>query len=389
MEGPYDYVPPNYWYEDTERGGAFGFASEICPGPAVPPLASLKKMLPEENHWPVDDVWNFHAGGQEFHNIDSFHQALVQRFGPVESIQDFAEISQLMTYEAQRSMFEAYTVNRPRSTGVIQWMLNNSWPSLIWHLFDYYLHPGGGFFGTKKACEPLHLSYAYDSRTIYCNNEYRKAFEGRFQLRIWNIEGESLYVKDGDIHLQSRGVIPLFQLPSFSSLGIDDSVIFVDLRLFDEGAKEVSSNFYWVPAAQDRLDHSKGMWMATPVLEFANLKELRSLPPAAVELRVGPKEKDGRIPVHLKNVGETIAFFIEIIVEETSNGKPILPVLWEDNYISLTPGEVRQIGVRVPAFEGLDWRIRIKGMNLASTQTVPLVMELPPNTLGISARGGA
>ena len=54
-----------------------------------------------------------------------------------------------MNYEGIRAMFEAYSRNKYSSTGVIQWMLNNAWPSNIWHLYDYYLRPGGGYFGAK------------------------------------------------------------------------------------------------------------------------------------------------------------------------------------------------------------------------------------------------
>ena len=59
-----------------------------------------------------------------------------------------------MDYEGERAMFEAYARNKFASTGVIQWMLNNAWPSLIWHLYDYYLVPAGGYYGTKNANEP-------------------------------------------------------------------------------------------------------------------------------------------------------------------------------------------------------------------------------------------
>ena len=54
-----------------------------------------------------------------------------------------------------------------RSTGVIQWMLNNAWPSMIWHLYDYYLRPGGGYFGAKRAMEALHPIYGYDDHSIW------------------------------------------------------------------------------------------------------------------------------------------------------------------------------------------------------------------------------
>src|SRR5205823_2592793 len=106
MEGPYEWVPPNYWLEDTARGGAFGFATEICPGPAVPPIESLRKMLPPDHLWPIDDVWNFHAGGQEFHNIRAFTAALNARYGEAQTVDEFAERSQLMTYEGERALFE-------------------------------------------------------------------------------------------------------------------------------------------------------------------------------------------------------------------------------------------------------------------------------------------
>ena len=59
MRGPYDYTPPDYWLADTAKfGGAYGFATEISPGAAVPPLSSLRKMLPAEHVVPDDPVWN-------------------------------------------------------------------------------------------------------------------------------------------------------------------------------------------------------------------------------------------------------------------------------------------------------------------------------------------
>ena len=76
-----------------------------------------------------------------------------------------------MAYDGERAMFEAYGRNKYAATGVIQWMLNNAWPSLIWHLYDYYLVPGGGYFGTKKAMEPLHVQYDYDDQSVAVVND--------------------------------------------------------------------------------------------------------------------------------------------------------------------------------------------------------------------------
>src|ERR1700676_3208359 len=74
--------------------------------------------------------------------------------------------SQAATYEGERAMFEAYGRNKYKSTGIIQWMLNNAWPGLIWHVYDYSLRPAGGYFGTKKALELVHVQFSYDDRSV-------------------------------------------------------------------------------------------------------------------------------------------------------------------------------------------------------------------------------
>jgi len=51
MAGPYDYVSPSVWEADTTKyGGAWSFATEISPGPSIPPYESLIKFLPQGFH---------------------------------------------------------------------------------------------------------------------------------------------------------------------------------------------------------------------------------------------------------------------------------------------------------------------------------------------------
>ena len=138
------------WLSDTKAGGAFSYNTETSPGPAIPTKESLAKFIPKEHLWPIDEYWNFHAGEKRFTNINIFSTALTKRYGAPTSLDDFERKAQAMTYENQRAMFEAYGRNKHTSTGVIQWMLNNAWPSLIWHLYDYYLVPAGGYSARKR-----------------------------------------------------------------------------------------------------------------------------------------------------------------------------------------------------------------------------------------------
>ena len=117
-----------------KHGGAFGYNTETSPGPAIPQPDSLVKFLPPQDRWPIDAVWDYHAGGGDFMNLDVFNDGMRATYGWPDSVEEYSRVAQTMTYDGERAMFEAYTRNKYTSTGVIQWMLNNAWPSTIWHL---------------------------------------------------------------------------------------------------------------------------------------------------------------------------------------------------------------------------------------------------------------
>jgi exo-1,4-beta-D-glucosaminidase len=73
-------------------------------------------------------------------------------------------------------------------------MLNNAWPSMIWHLYDYYLDAGAGYFGTKKACEPVHIQYSYDDRSIVVvNSTYERVAGLHASVHVHNVAWKELY----------------------------------------------------------------------------------------------------------------------------------------------------------------------------------------------------
>jgi exo-1,4-beta-D-glucosaminidase len=176
MNGPYDYVTPDYWYLDQTNGGAFGFNTETGPGPQPPPLETLQRMIPSDHLWPMDSVWNFHCGRHEFGQMNRYLNAFTNRYGAPKSVVEFAFKSQAANYEAIRPMYEAFAVNLPRTTGIIQWMLNASWPKFYWQLYDYDLVPGGAFFGAKKGASPVAVIYNYGDKGIYLVNQTGKKF---------------------------------------------------------------------------------------------------------------------------------------------------------------------------------------------------------------------
>ena len=353
MSGPYDYVPPNYWAEDKTKGGAFGFATEICPGAAVPPIESLRKMLPAENLWPIDDVWNLHAGCKEFGNVEIFTAALTARYGEATDVEDYAQKAQLMTYEAQRAMFEGYGRAKYTATGVVQWMLNNSWPSIIWHVYDYYLRPGGGFFGTRKGCEPLQVQYCYVDRSVSVVSDLPEAQVGlTVQAEVLDFDLREIFNGKASVDVPEDGVTFALQIPNLSQALTISNTYFLRLRLGDASGRSVSENFYWLSKQPDVLEHEKGNWYTTPMSATADFSDLAKLPDVAVsgELRVEMGADGGRASVTLRNEGDHLAFFTRQRLIRNDNGEEVLPTCWDDCYVSLLPGESRELVGEFPAY---------------------------------------
>jgi exo-1,4-beta-D-glucosaminidase len=369
MTGPYDWVPPSYWLQDTAHGGAWAYNTETSPGAAVPPIESMRRMIPARDlKWPVDSVWYFHSAGGEFSRLlDRFNTALATRYGGPSSVEDYAFTSQLMTYEGERAMFEAYRRNQFLSTGVIQWMFNNAWPSIYWHLFDWYLRPGGGYFGAKKANEPVHVLFSYDDRSIAVvhSGRSRTPLKGvRLRARIIGVDGSEKFARDTVIDLPSDSSMRVFILPQPAITG--GNAYFVDLRLVGGDGKPISTNFYWLSTRPDVLADTS-TWYMTPVKTFADLTALRKMPAAKVDAtaRFSSQGGVGKAVVTLKNPGRSVAFFIRMQITGRG-GEEALPVLWEDNYLSLLPGETRVVTAeyRVRDLGGAPPKLRVTGWNL-------------------------
>lgn len=378
MTGPYDYVAPSYWTVDSPAhpsptpcgaggcGGAYGFNAETSPGPAVPPIESLERFLPKDHLWPIDDYWNYHAGGGSFKNINVFTDALSARYGKADNLKDYAAESQLMAYEGIRAMFEAYSRNKYTSTGVIQWMLNNAWPSLIWHLYDFYLRPGGGYFGAKTAMQPLNPMYGYDDHAVWLvSSEYQDANDLKLTAKVYNLDMSEKFSKEETVNAPADATSKVFEIPEIQGL---TPTYFLSLKVQDSSGKIVGSNFYWLSTAPETLDWEKSNWFRTPTATYADFTALKQLPKVKLSVTSSSERKgeDEITTVRLQNPSKNLAFFVRLKVNRGKGGEEILPVLWQDNYISLLPGEARQItasyraselGTLKPAIEVSGWNV--------------------------------
>ncbi|HEY2061997.1 MAG TPA: beta-mannosidase [Amycolatopsis sp.] len=410
-EGPYDWVPPSYWYDTshfdktdssrTNAGGSWGFASEQSAGHTVPTLDSIKRFLsPAEQAklW-QDPAYNqYHAnfepdhGGYAFGTLYTLDNSITHRYGAWDSLESYVESAQLANYENTRSQFESFLAhstdkNNP-STGVVYWQLNKGWPTLLWSLYNDDGDQPGAFFGAKKANKPLHAIYGYDTGQVTVDNLGATGESGlSVQAKVYDTAGKVLDDQTAkNLSLGSQGVVTGVlkpKVPAETKAPAKAQVYFVELQV-SQGGKVVDRNVYWISTQKDVVDWGKTLGQPQATLtQYGDLTALRDLPKSQVGVTAstkaapGPDGADTATTVTVTNTSKTpaVGFFLRADVRRgTQDGhaaagdNQLAAATWDDNDITLWPGQSQTLTVSYKAADlhGAPAVISVAGFNTGS-----------------------
>ncbi len=316
-ERPGRDVAPSAWYKmeglNWESGGVGG--------EQIPPIESMRAMMPEYDLWPISGSWDIRLWQGMY---EKGRQFFYDRYGSPQSVEDYCVKSQPWQYESNRAIFEATARKKYLTSGNLKYRYNTGWPALCFQFYDYYSRPSGAFFGTQTACEPLHVQYAYDDNSVYVVNSFYQSFTNlQVTATVYNLDMTEKYQKTGSINIGSDGSEKVFQIPEINGLS---NTYFLNLEMKDEKGKQISRNFYWLSAKGDLQ---------------ADFRNLSTLP--TVDLQVASTfEQNGKYStahIVVKNPSNKLAFFINPTIIKGLHGTEVLPVYWSSNYISLLPNQ--------------------------------------------------
>jgi exo-1,4-beta-D-glucosaminidase len=376
MTGPYTWRPPSYWFS-RRYGATWGASAEQGSNEQIPPFASLRKFIPPDKLWPINDTWYFHAGGQPKNAaLLSAQRSIGLRYGPSDSAETFAAKAQLAQYESARAQFEAFTATGwDRHKMTIYWMLNSHWPSFFGQLFDYYLRPGGAYFGAKKGLRPLSVvfdSYADDDgnsgRISVVNQTQQDERDLVVRVRIYDLQGTLQAERISQrTNISAGGAAQAMTIPR----GLTNSpVFFVRAQLTRNTGEVVTENVYWQSQQPDDVgDPDNDRAFDSMQVSWADMTALNSMP--RVPLDVTAQAADGSVVVRLHNPTHNVAFFERAEVMSSRDGDEILPIEYDDNYVTVFPGETVEIrGATEHQGSSALW-VRVTGHN-TSPITVPV-----------------
>jgi exo-1,4-beta-D-glucosaminidase len=106
--------------------------------------------------------------------------------------------------------------------------------------------------------------------------------------------------------------------------------------------------------------------------KWADMTALNTMPPAVVEIKAQKKKNgsESHVTIRLHNSTGHIAFFERVTISTKQNGNEILPIEYDDNYITIYPGETVEIHGIVRKGGEARW-VKIEGYNTPAV-SVPI-----------------
>jgi hypothetical protein len=335
--GPYENQDPEWYFE--HRGDTFHSEQGIV---CVPPVESMRAMMPEENLWPISDMWAHHDY-QEPRSVQ-YTERIRHRYGEATGLEDYCRKSQMVNMESAKAIFECF--QSKQGSGQLIWMSQSAWPALICQLYDYYFEQTAAYFGAKTGCRPVHIVWDQHSNLVKAANNTQAQLSGLLaEAWIYDLEGKELWHRETNLELASTSTRECFLLERPTDI---EQTVFVRLRLSRHGAP-VSENFYWTPGKR------------------GDCKDLNNL--AAVKLIASAHAAtDGKtqvITAKVTNPVESVALAIRLKLVHGRDATRVLPAMYEDNYFSLLPHESRTISIRVGGADYLSKpKLGVEGWNI-------------------------
>jgi hypothetical protein len=348
--GPYHWRTPREFYTWGEP-----FKTEVG-SISVPTLEAIHAMMPSNDWEVINDDWaehDFCAGAQQG---DWYAPIIASRYGLPANLADFTRKAQLANYECFRAMYEGrFAKMFHPATGVITWMSHPAQPSFVWQLYSHDFEPNASLYGTRKACEPLHIMMNQSNwHLMVINNTASPLAGAQAKTAIYNLDGTLASTHTETVTAQPSAANDCGAIAFPGGLS---PVHFVKLELRDHKDRLVSENFYWreLPERQDDLQALNGM--------------------ATVALEIGATRRDAAgkclIAASVRNPTQSVALMAHLQLRQAHSGRRVLPVFYSDNYLCLLPGETRKLDIEADAADlgGEEPLLAVDGWNVTVNNT--------------------
>jgi mannosylglycoprotein endo-beta-mannosidase len=345
-DGPYTIQQPDsFWVRRS-----FPFNSEVG-SVGIGDYESLERFIPREHmvapaydtvarKWKIDSVWQYH----KYIGYDS----AVEVYGHPADVKDFARKAQLVNYEQYRALLEGFSAHMwDWYTGVIEWKTQNPWTAMVGQMYDVYLDPNACMYGLQEGAKPVHIMYDPINKSArIVNATGEKMNKVRMWIKAYGLDGTETDIAGKYVSLPAQTCDEYYTFTNTVKLLRQFQGLFLCMGLNDSADNVLDFNVYWFPDVRG---------------DYSSFSEM-----AKANVTVTARQADkGVAEVLITNpFNGPVAFFNRISLVDAHTQQRILPVFYNNNYISLLPGQQQSVLINFTPRQGIVPKVSIEGWNV-------------------------
>ncbi len=162
-------------------------------------LRSLKKFIPEDKLWDINEIWDLHFVGNPYEKSLPTFATLEKKyaealFGGVENVQDFVKKGMVVHADLLEAELTYARYRKDICGGILNWMYNDNWPNGTWSVVDYELQPKGAFYAMMRAFADTYVSFVKnDGYEVVAINDTSEKICGEIVYGQKTLDGEILF----------------------------------------------------------------------------------------------------------------------------------------------------------------------------------------------------
>jgi beta-mannosidase len=145
-------------------------------------------------------------------------------------------------YEWVRLLVESHRRNQWYSSGIIFWMYNDIWAASGWALIDHYGYPKAGYYGMKKAANPILVSIEETQHgwDVYVVNDTADTISGSLKMFLepFNANHPRVDLSTVPFDVSTNCSAKVFALAKSKVNGIFDNRSMLVAEIFGEFGKQ-------------------------------------------------------------------------------------------------------------------------------------------------------
>lgn len=168
-----------------------------------PDVTSLKKYIPEDKLWPINDIYDLHfrrnpydeQGGIAYSQLQM--DAAERLFGEFTDVNSFTKKSMTVHSEFVRADGEYHRTRKGDCSAAMFWMYSDVWPCGTWAILDYFMIPKAAYYSAKRTFEPVSIIITQRKEGVkaFVVNDTLENVKGDIVVGQMTVDGKVIFEK--------------------------------------------------------------------------------------------------------------------------------------------------------------------------------------------------